>query len=92
MASSLDTWILDPVENGLDAVGLMQGQYAPAKRTLAGAALGAAIVWGIRPGICWSKDGKTLRPWSLTSKDADATPLPWWAIVAMPAVLLGVFI
>jgi hypothetical protein len=92
MASSLDTWILDPIENGLDAIGLMQGQYAPAKRTLAGCALGAAFVWGVKPDLCWKKDGRTLRPWKLTSNDPEATILPWWALVAAPGLLLGVFI
>jgi hypothetical protein len=92
MGSTFDTLLIDPLEHGLDAIGLMQGEYAPAKRTLAGAAVGAAFVWGVKPRLAWSKDGKTLRPWSLTSKDPDATIVPWWAMVAIPAILLGVFI
>lgn len=91
MASAIDSVILDPVENALDAVGLMQGPFAPVKRTVVGGAIGAGIVFGLQPALAFNEDG-SLRPWSLTSSEPDATPVPWWLMVAFPAFVLGILI
>jgi len=91
MASVIDDVVMDPIENALDAVGLMQGPLAPAKRTVVGAALGAAVTFAWKPEIAFNQDG-TLRPWSAMSEEPNATPMPWWMFVAFPALVLGVLI
>lgn len=89
---SLEGKILEPVEDLMDKFGLMQGEYAPVKRALVGAGLGAAVVFGLKPSLFWTKDGH-LAPWRVTNpKDPDATPFPWYLAVALPAVVLGVLI
>lgn len=88
---TFDDAILEPVEHVLDTVGLMQGTFAPLKRTLVGAGIGAVIAFGFQPRLCFNDDG-SLRPWSLTSDATNATPIPWWMLVSFPAVILGVLI
>lgn len=88
----VDDVILDPLESMMDSLGLMQGSMAPLKRAALGTALGAALVWGIRPTAVFKADGKTFRPFKLTSGDKDATWTPWWLVAGAPGVLLGVFV
>ena len=88
---TVDDVVLAPIEDALDAVGLMQGAAAPLKRTAVGLALGGIVVFGLKPSLFFNPDG-SLRPWSMTSNDANATPVPWWVGVAFPAVVLGVLI
>lgn len=91
VGKTVDDVILAPVEDALDAVGLMQGAAAPLKRTAVGLALGAGVVFGLKPSLFFNQDG-SLRPWSMMSDDPSATPVPWWVGVAFPAVVLGVLI
>jgi hypothetical protein len=90
----LDSLIIEPIENGFDAVGAMQGEMAPLKRAAIGAALGAAVVYGIKPSVAYDKNG-VARPFAGTAtagqKD-NATWLPYWAIIGIPAVVFSVFI
>jgi hypothetical protein len=88
---TFDDAVLEPIESVLDTVGLMEGSLAPLKRTLVGAGIGAVIAFGIQPRLCFNSDG-SLRPWSLTSDAANATPIPWWMLMSFPAVILGVLI
>lgn len=91
MAQVVDDVLLDPIEGILDSVGLMEGELAPIKRFVVGGAIGAGIVFGAKPSLAFTADGQ-LRPWSVLSDDANATPVPWWFMVGLPAVVLGVFI
>jgi len=88
---TVDDVILAPVEDALDAVGLMQGSAAPLMRTALGLAIGGGVVFGLQPSLFFNSDG-SLRPWSMMSNDPNATPVPWWVGVAFPAVVLGVLI
>jgi len=88
----VDDVILDPLESAMDSMGMMQGPMAPLKRAAFGTAIGAAVVWGVRPSAVFKKDGKTFRPFALTSGDKDATWTPWWLVAAAPGILLGVFV
>jgi hypothetical protein len=91
---TVDDLILDPIERGLDSIGLMQGSMAPLKRTAVGGAIGYAYAFGMKPAFAFNKDGSP-KEWSLTAstKDSGKTTLfPWWAIVATPAIILGVLI
>ncbi len=88
--SAVDKAILDPIEHRLDSIGLMSGQAAPLKRSLFGATLGVAVVWGLKPDLFWN--GSDLRGWKVTSgKDTD-TYFPWWLAVGFPAFVMGVMI
>lgn len=89
--SVLDKIVLDPLEDGLDKLGMMQGEYAPLKRTVFGTAVGSAVVWYTKPNIAF-KNGKP-RPWKVTEgTNDDATWTPWWVLGAFPGILLGIFI
>ena len=87
--SAIDKSIMNPIEN---LVGNLPGGGYPAVRAGYGAALGAGIVFGIKPALMFNKDGSE-RPWIVFEpKNKDSTVFPWWAAVALPAVLFGVFI
>lgn len=89
--SDFDNYVLDPIENGLDTLGLMEGNMAPTKRALVGAAVGAAVVYGIKPNSMWN--GDKMKPWTpLAPKDQNSTWLPGWLAIAIPAFVLGVLI
>lgn len=89
--ASVDEIIMDPIESVMDSMGLMQGDLAPAKRTIVGASIGAAAVFTIKPSISFNSDG-SIRPWSMMSEEANATSVPWWVFTAFPAFVLGVLI
>ncbi len=94
MASTIDDIILEPLEAGFDAIGAMQGPMAPLKRAAIGAALGAAIVYGIKPGFVYK--GDSFRPFVLTAstdaEKADATWFPYWAVIGVPAAMFSLLI
>ncbi len=92
---SLNDVILDPLENALDSVGLMQGEMAPLKRTALGAAIGFGVMGLWKPSWAYGSDHKPY-PWSVTApKDTPAdkkTKVPYWMAALVPAVVLGVLI
>ncbi len=97
MASGVETHIIEPIENVLDSVGLMHGPSAPLKRTAVGVGIGAAVVFGLRPAMFWTEPVSTnaaqkLRPWKLTSKDSDATWIPWYLFMGATGFVMGVLI
>ncbi len=54
--------------------------------------LGGGIAYGVRPSMSFKADG-TPKEWILVSpSDPDATLFPWWAYIAVPAVIAGIFI
>ena len=84
---SLDASIITPLEN---AIAMIPGGSSPIGRSAIGAAIGAALVFGLEPGFMF-KDGKP-RPWVITDpKGDDPTAFPWPFGVILPALLLGVF-
>ena len=86
--SDVDKAIITPIETVVGALPL--GRY-PAGRAMWGAAGGAGLVFGLKPGFMFKDDQP--RPWIIFKPDdPDATIFPWWAGVAVPAVLLGVFV
>ena len=91
---TLDNLIIDPLESVFDSVGAMQGELAPVKRMAIGAAVGYAIAYGVKPSVAFDEHGVP-RPFAGTAtagqKD-NATWLPYWAIIGIPAVVFGVFI
>lgn len=91
MAEVVDDVLLNPIESVLDSVGLMEGQLAPLKRATVGAVIGAGLVFVIKPKLAFTTDGN-LRPWAAVSDDPTATTIPWWAMVAVPVVILGILI
>jgi len=94
---SLNDVILEPVENALDSVGLMQGEMAPLKRTALGAAIGFGVMGLWRPSWAYAPgpNGKPY-PWSVTAPkgtpDDAKTKVPYWMAALIPAVVLGVLI
>ena len=86
----MESVVIQPIEN---AVGKLPMGIYPAGRFVYGAALGSAIVFGLRPKIMWTKSGKDTylaRPWIVTSPDAaDATMFPWGAGVLLPALVMS---
>lgn len=74
--------IFSGAEDVFDALGLMSGSAAPARRLVFGAILGGGITYLVKPTVSFRQDGMP-RPWVLSSPDApDKTAMPWW----MPAV------
>lgn len=87
--------ILEPIEDGLDKLGMMQGDAAPLKRFLLGTAIGYALVELWKPGFAFDpKDGHEY-PWRVTHKDLpkdQTTMMPWWLAASIPGLALGVLI
>jgi hypothetical protein len=95
MAETLESAILDPIENAFDSMGMMQGEMAPLKRAAFGAAVGYVLSYGIKPGFAFDKTTKKPKEWYFTAAEADkknSTYVPAWAVVAIPAVIFGVLI
>lgn len=91
---SLDDVLLNPIEDALDSIGLMEGEAAPLKRAAVGAGIGYLFAVLVKPGFAYTADGKA-RPFALNASAADqasATYFPVGAIVAIPAFILGVLI
>lgn len=78
---------MDLIEDQLDRFGLMQGEAAPLKRGALGAALGAVVAYGLKPEWAWNGD----EPRKFGFSHGE-TWFPVWAIVAAPAIILGVLI
>lgn len=75
------------IESGYDAIGLMSGEGAPAKRFVFGNIVGSGLMYLVKPAVAYNADG-TPRPWALTSPGAaNKTAMPWW----MPGVAFGFF-
>jgi hypothetical protein len=90
MAEILDRAISSSqLEQSLAGLGM---DTAP-KRAIVGYAVGTALVWAIRPDVCFDANGDP-KPWVLLGQQtgSDATSLPWWGLAAIPAVIFSVFI
>lgn len=92
---SLTDRVFEPLEDALDKMGLMQGDFASVKRAALGGAAGYAVMSVWKPGWAYDKDGKPY-PWSVTAdpkipKDST-TQVPYWMAALIPAVVLGVLI
>lgn len=84
--------IIDPLENMFDSMGMMEGASAPLKRAAFGAAVGYGITYTWHPAVAFDEGGKP-RPWKATDPDApDATWVPAWMLVILPAVIFSVAI
>lgn len=92
---TLSDKIMEPVEDLLDAAGLMQGELAPLKRTLVGAGLGYGVMSMWKP--TWAYDDKgNPWPWRMTADKSipkdQTTAAPYWLGIVVPAFVLGVLI
>lgn len=87
--TDVDKALISPIEKLLASNPITA---EPAGRAVVGMALGGALAFGLKPGVSFNSDGST-RPWILTdSKAPNATLLPYWAWVAVPGVLFGLFL
>jgi len=75
-------------ERFFDSIGLMRGDFAPVGRAAVGALVGTGIMWALRPGFAFDKDGHA-KPWG---KGANGTSIPWYTLPAALAIFCGVFI
>lgn len=87
MASLTDV-VMDPIEDGFDKLGMMQGEAAPLKRAAVGGVLGYAIAYGIKPSFAFDAKGD---PKPFGTKKGE-TLFPAWGIVVLPAIVFGVLI
>lgn len=79
------------VEGVYSALGLMEGDSAPAKRMIVTGALASGVVYAIRPKSAFDAQGP--RPWILTSPaDPRSTTAPWWLWAAAGAIFGGFFV
>lgn len=86
--------IMEPIEEALDKVGLMQGNAAPLKRTIVGGAVGYAVMEMWKPAWAYNSQGDPY-VWSVTNPQKDkslTTPVPYWLAALVPAFVLGVLI
>jgi len=78
-----------PIENLLSQVPLCN---SPIGRTAVFGALGGAFAYAVRPEMSFLPSGEP-RKWIVThGNDPQATLFPYWAYVALPALIFGVFI
>jgi len=88
--TDVDRFVVGPLENLLGSLPL--GNY-PAGRVIYGAALGAAIVFGLKPSLMFDKPSDQPRPWIITDPEGkNPTAFPWPAGLLIPAFVLGVLI
>jgi len=74
------------------SIGLMTGPNAPWYRFGFGAALGAILMWAVRPSFAFTDQGRA-RPWSIFAPtDPDSTMIPWWLLPVGLAFFFGVFV
>jgi hypothetical protein len=76
------------LESMFDSVGMMRGDLAPVMRFGTGFAAGAVLMWALRPGFAFDKDGRALG-WKGIGGTAT---IPWWAPPAALGVFCGVFV
>lgn len=69
-------------ESFFDSIGLMRGTFAPAGRALFGVAVGAVLMYAIRPSFAFNSDG---------SPKSNAR-IPWWSIPVAIGAVCGVFV
>lgn len=82
----------DKVEGVFDAMGLMQGTFAPVGRGAVGFAFGTWAAEAIRPEVSYNPNG-TRRPWVLTTPDAEnPTYIPWWTWGALTGLFCSTLI
>ena len=77
-----------PVEMGLGSLGL----GSPGVRFVVGSALGAVLVWAIRPGVSFDAAGQPRQFALFATADEDSTALPWYLLSMLPGVIFAVFI
>jgi len=88
-AAAKQTNVLAPVESIFLAI---PGGGSPIGRVAIGAAAGAGVAYFLRPAMSFHSNGRP-REWIVThASDPEATLFPWWAYVAMPAVLFGILL
>ena len=87
---------MEPVDNTLAPIESVFASLplgsTPMGRVLLCGVIGGAIAYAVRPSFSFRADG-TPRNWILTNRDdPEATLFPYWAFVALPAIIGGVFI
>lgn len=89
--SEVERAIITPLEN---LIAKLPFGTEPLGRGLYGAGLGAALVFGFKPDFMFTKDGKEKQWIVFDPKGAKGTTtiFPWWAGVALPGIILGVFV
>jgi hypothetical protein len=89
LMSALDNAIITPIERGFSA---LPGGTEPAIRSLYGGAIGAAIVFGLKPSFMFMPGGQPKRWFVFEPDDPNSTWMPYWAGVLLPAFFFGVMI
>jgi hypothetical protein len=92
---ALSAVIIDPIEDVLDKVGLMQGEMAPLKRAVVGGAIGYGVISMWKPSWAYDPDDHHAYPWTVTHRSMErsqTTMMPYWLASLIPAVILGVLI
>lgn len=75
---------LSAPEQFFDSLGMMAGPSAPIARAVTGAVLGALVIYAVRPGFAFNKDG--------SAKSLSQARVPWWSFPVAGALICGVFI
>lgn len=74
------------------ALGMMEGDSAPAKRLLFTAIMATGAVYAIRPSSSFDKNGRP-RPWAITSPNhPHKTHLPWFLYAVAGGMFGGFFV
>lgn len=81
--------VMAPVES---AFSYIPGGNYPIGRVAIGAAAGGSVAYFVRPAMSFNADGSA-RPFILFDpQNPQATIFPWWAYIALPAVIFGVLL
>lgn len=74
---------LNFLQSGFAAVGLR----TPVERAIALGVLSASALWATRPSLFFYSDGSPREFGALGAGSPTGTPLPWWSVVALAAIL-----
>lgn len=86
---------LSYIENILDNVGLMRGDYAVEKRAMLGALVGGFVVTYLQPASMFQNG--VARPWKVLNSGGgkshvQPTSTPWYIVPITGAFIMGVLI
>lgn len=79
------------LERGLDAIGLMRGDFAQVYRVVFGFSLVAILEWALKPSYAFEASGAP-RPWRGASGEKAATWASWWFVASAAGLAMGLFI
>ena len=83
--------VLDVVEGGYDALGMMRGENGELKRFVFTAGVAYGLVYAAQPSALYLPNGEA-RPWSAVTDDPNSTTFPHWMVPVVAGFIGGFLI